>query len=603
MRRQIQIGLLLLICSFAIGGSFIYLSISNATHTVKEISFLQKLELLQDKLETRIEIVQSNLKDITPSEKSISAYNLNQMVKAAEECSLCLESHHTKENMHHIRDDVDQYLLLIRQTQALSNRPDAFGRKKREAITYGTDLVHGISRLSQSTPEALSEHIDAINQQMAQARDLIFTILILGPLIIIVGTVLFLRRFTGSIDTLVKSTQTFDPINLNYQIDAPLKNEFKTLAGSFNEMVQSLKEHRQDLSSLQMLYRTLFESAGDAICIIDTAEDNFAIIISVNQAASEIYGYPINELQGMSCLELSPDDKRDELLNKMELIMTGKWLRFETERRHRDGSTFIAEMSAGPLILEDHFYILSFARDITERVQAEKELLRANQMAVAGQMAVGLAHEIKNPLAGIKASVEVLVDELDLDPADKNLLGRVINEVNRVEKLLRSLLSYARPPQPHFDHADLNKLLDTVIHNVEISASKAHGKNIEFIKDFKENEIKLEMDAAQIQQVFLNILLNALDAIASQGQVTISSRLESENAVVTIKDNGKGMSNETLQSIFIPFFSTKKKGTGLGLSLSRRLIEQHGGTIDASSAQDQGSEFVIKLPHSKQDRG
>lgn len=599
MKRQIQLGLIFMLCCFAFGGTFISKSMSDATNSIEELSLLQKVELLRQNLEIHIQSVQADLRSLPAWQQPAAIEtekHIKDMVKAAEECGLCHQSEHTKSHMDQIRRNVAEYIALIERTRALQGRPGEFKSSKALAFAYGEKLLERIENLSITSPETIAARIDRINGEMIEARNLTFFLIILGPLVIIAASAFFLHRFTASIDTLVAATRKIRPDNLSYRITDPLKNEFKTLADAFNLMIQSLRENRRDLDSLQKLYKTLFESAGEAICIVEPVSENCTRIVSVNKAASEIYGYSIQDLRKMSCSDLSPEAHRTEFNDKLKSIIDGNWIRFQAPRLRKNGSPFTAEISAGPLVLDDKRYVLSFARDITERIQAEQELLRANQMAVAGQMAVGLAHEIKNPLAGIKASVEVLVDDLDLDEADKNLLGRVINEVQRMEKLLKNLLNYARPPQPNFDIADLNRLLEMTINNVEVSAARTHGKQIDLVKDFDTQTMRIEMDSSHLQQVFLNILLNAVDAIKEKGNITVSSRLDSQQAIVTISDTGKGMTSETLNSIFNPFYTTKKKGTGLGLSLSKRLVEQHGGTIEAVSQPDRGSTFTIKVP-------
>lgn len=593
MKRRILLGLAFIIFCFALGGTFIFKSISDVTKNIEEISMLQKVELLRETLETSIQVVQADLQ----KRSYVNPGKIESIKKAADECELCHESKLTKKRLDYIRHKVDDYSQLVKQAQALSHDPQLFEAKNNQAHTYGDELLHNVSGLSLAPADIVAERIDTINQEMTQARYIIIASIVLGPLFIIISAVYFLRKFTTSIDTLVTATQKISPENLDYRITVPLKDEFKSLADAFNQMIQSLKEKKQDLTSLQKLYQTVFESAGEAICIVDTAEDNFARIVSVNKAASDIYEYSIEELTGKNCLDLSPEEEKEKFLENMQTIIAGNWLRFQATRCHKDGSTFLADISAGPLILDDHHYILSFARDITKKVQAEQELLRANQMAIAGQMAVGIAHEIKNPLAGIKASIEVLADDLELETADQDLLGRVINEIRRMERLLKDLLSYARPPKPQLDQANINQLLEQTIKNVEISAAKTAGKQISFKRDFITKPLLLEIDSSQLQQVFLNILLNAIDAISAIGKITIKTEQDQNQTTVTIIDDGKGMDSSTSEKVFTPFFTTKSKGSGLGLSICRRLIEQHGGSINVSSQLMLGTIFTIILPH------
>ncbi|MEJ2200998.1 MAG: ATP-binding protein, partial [Desulfuromonadaceae bacterium] len=273
------------------------------------------------------------------------------------------------------------------------------------------------------------------------------------------------------------------------------------------------------------------------------------------------------------------------------------------DRKRKDGTLFPAELSMGLLEIENRHYVLSYSRDITERRQSEQELLRANQMAGVGQMAVGLAHEIKNPLAGIKVSLEVLADELTLAPEDKELFARVINEINRMERLLRNMLNYARPPQPQFDLVDINQLLDYTLKNVELTTGRSASKTIAFERGFSSALCQVEADSSQLQQVFLNIFLNAIEAISQEGTIRVTTAMEADKRIrIDIADTGKGMTEATIEEIFNPFFTTRNKGTGLGLAISKRLIEQHEGTIDVTSQPDQGTTFSLRLPQTQKNR-
>ena len=326
-------------------------------------------------------------------------------------------------------------------------------------------------------------------------------------------------------------------------------------------------------------------------------EDNLGVIVSANQAASNLYGYPAEELLGMHAADLVPEKQRALFSERIRSVLTGEWAHRRAKRLKKDGSEITIDISMGLLQLGEQKYMLSFCRDITKELQAEEELQRANQMALVGQMAAGLAHEIKNPLAGVKVSLDVLADELELPPDDKELFARIISEINRMERLLKSLLNYARPPQPQFDLVDINKLLDNSLKNVEPTAASRSDAKIRFDRQLAPELPRVEADSSQMQQVFLNILFNAVDAIETEGSITVKTDLEEDQWVrIEISDTGRGMSEEALEKIFNPFFTTKTKGTGLGLSICRRLVEQHGGRIDVGSEAGEGTSFTIRIP-------
>jgi two-component system sensor histidine kinase AtoS len=287
-------------------------------------------------------------------------------------------------------------------------------------------------------------------------------------------------------------------------------------------------------------------------------------------------------------------------------VLAGGWTHQRTRRQRKDGQLIDVDLSMGLLQMDGQKFMLTFCRDITEQLHAEEEMQRANQMALCGQMAAGLAHEIKNPLAGVKVSLDVLADDLDLQPEDKELFARITNEINRMEKLLKNMLNYARPPQPQFDLVDMNQLLDNSLKNTAVTVTGRSDLVIDFREDFMADLPRVEADSAQIQQIFLNILLNAVDAIEAVdagGTITTRTSMTGEDCIrIEISDTGKGMPDTALKKIFNPFFTTKTKGTGLGLSICKRLVEQHNGNLEVESHIDKGTAFIITLPLTQKHR-
>jgi signal transduction histidine kinase len=229
------------------------------------------------------------------------------------------------------------------------------------------------------------------------------------------------------------------------------------------------------------------------------------------------------------------------------------------------------------------------------------ETQRAEQMKMVGVMAAGLAHEIKNPLAGIKVSMEVLSEGSSLCEEDRSVILGVIEEIRRIETLMKSLLNFAKPPKPRFMTAYVNNILDTTINfSLKYQSSAAGGVNgLHIRKEFDADLPPTVADPMQLQQVFLNLLLNASAAMSDGGGVVTVSTFhdKTEDCIaVTISDTGKGISEEVMDKIFHPFFTTKSKGTGLGLAISKQLVEQHGGAISVSNNPGGGATFKICLP-------
>ena len=241
-------------------------------------------------------------------------------------------------------------------------------------------------------------------------------------------------------------------------------------------------------------------------------------------------------------------------------------------------------------------------RESREEIQRlhRTQMSRAEHLATLGELAAGLAHEIRNPLAGIGGVIEIIGRDLPATSPSRGVLEEVQQEVVHIQKILSDLLDYARPKQPQFRPADLNA---TVEHAVALARQQALSRPIEIVLVKAEGLALVEHDTAQVQQVLLNLLLNAVQAIPSAGQIRVELEAQDPFAVVTVTDTGRGIAPEHLGNIFRPFFTTKGQGTGLGLSLARRIVEEHRGRIEVTSTLGKGSQFSVWLPFRKPSSG
>ncbi len=224
------------------------------------------------------------------------------------------------------------------------------------------------------------------------------------------------------------------------------------------------------------------------------------------------------------------------------------------------------------------------------------QMSRAEHLATLGELAAGLAHEIRNPLAGIAGVIDVI--GRDLPPANPNreVLQEVKQEILHIQKILADLLVYARPRPVEYHAADLN---ETAEHAVNLARQQVLSQPIQVEFHKAEGLPPVEHDPTLMQQVFLNLLLNGIQAIEASGEVRLDVESRNGCAVVEVADTGRGIPPESLPNIFRPFFTTKGGGTGLGLSLARRIVEDHGGAIEVSSAPGRGSQFTVRLPFRK----
>jgi len=223
----------------------------------------------------------------------------------------------------------------------------------------------------------------------------------------------------------------------------------------------------------------------------------------------------------------------------------------------------------------------------------QREMARAEHLATLGELATGLAHEIRNPLAGIAGVVDVMSKDLPANSPSRAVTGDVQKEIRHIQDILNDLLFYARPRPPAFHPSDLNATIEQA---VMLARQQVRNKPVELLFTPNPTLPLVDHDPALIQQVVLNLLLNGIQAISGAGKVEVSTALEQDHVVVEVADTGRGIPADALPRIFKPFFTTRSEGTGLGLSLANGIVQSHGGKIEVSSALGKGSQFQVWLP-------
>ncbi|MBZ5688710.1 MAG: HAMP domain-containing protein [Acidobacteriia bacterium] len=231
-------------------------------------------------------------------------------------------------------------------------------------------------------------------------------------------------------------------------------------------------------------------------------------------------------------------------------------------------------------------------REEIERLH-RTQMSRAEHFATLGEVATGLAHEIRNPLAGIAGVIEIIGRDLPSSSPARAVVKDVRQEIARINHIVTDLLQTARPHPPKVRKSDLNT---TVEHAVMLGRQQAMAKGIEIALHKEPSLPEVEHDSDQIHQVLLNLLLNAQQAIDAKGKIEVNVERKGSTAVIEVKDNGRGILAENLPNIFRPFYTTKGDGTGLGLSLARRIVEDHHGRIDVTSTVSKGTTFAVVLP-------
>jgi signal transduction histidine kinase len=228
-----------------------------------------------------------------------------------------------------------------------------------------------------------------------------------------------------------------------------------------------------------------------------------------------------------------------------------------------------------------------------EQRERFRRMSRADKLATVGELAAGAAHEIRNPLTSIRSSLQYL-DGKGTDEATRKLLRTALDETTRINDIVSALLAFSRPSELVREKHDL---LATLADSLELVSFQARTQNVILKRVFPDAPILIEGDRAQLKQLFLNIFLNAVQAMHAGGELTVEAiRREGQKAVVSVQDTGEGIPEENLDRIFDPFFTTKKSGTGLGLSICYNIVRSHGGEIEVKSRPGRGTTILISLP-------
>ncbi len=732
MKKKIFITLSLVCLIFVAGGVYIITTIKSSTSKLDQLIVLHQVEILRQHLLIQISKVQSDLYlmgslyEKNPQE--IQA-NIDSMKKVSANCFRCHHTARVVKRLNHMNANIASYDSSIRKILKMRDDRTMLVAESDKAFQTTQNLESQVHEMVHIANNRLADKTEASLKDISRSKSTLYALVVLTPFVAAGFCFVIIRDFTKPIKALLTATRKLQSGDLDYRIDG-LKDEFAEVATSFNEMSKSMKQTMRNTQESERRYRTLFESAGDAIFIIDTEGDELGKIIDANPAAAAMHGYPLEELLTLNLIkDLDAPDAIQAAPERARQILNGEWIKAEIDHVKKDGTIFPIEISAGLLEYMGHKYILAIDRDISERKKMENLLIRskieweetfntitdmitihdrdfniirankaaeknlklpqanrlaakcyryfhgtdqppencascdcfssgkpvsyemyephlnmfleiramprfdgnyqvfglirvirditedkpledamqrAEQLKMVGEWAAGLAHEIKNPLAGIKGSVQVLLDEPGISADDKILIGKAVDEIKRIELLIKSLLNFAKPPQLQLLPTDLNDLLDkTITFSLKHPLLSAKSPTpIKVLRDFDTRLPQTMADPMQLQQVFLNLMFNAIEAMPNGGALAVRTTYDdTQNLInVAIADSGKGVEQTLLDQIFQPFFTTKRKGSGLGLAITRRLVEQHGGEIFVESNTGRGTVFNVSLKVQKEEK-
>lgn len=352
-----------------------------------------------------------------------------------------------------------------------------------------------------------------------------------------------------------------------------------TLAERWRISEAKYQRKQIDYEELAKLNQTILAHMGSGLLMVNRGGH----VRSINRAAAEILGYNLEDVY---------DVKISDLMPEILLFKDGEYnivSRAEGCFQRADGSDLILGYASTPVFDRkgnDVGLLVTF-QDLTVLKKTEIDLQRADRLAAVGRLASGMAHEIRNPLASISGSIQLLLEDEKVNPEDRHLMGIVVREAERLSDLLTDFLLFARPKLPEPEEVDVSLVLDELS---ELLSSDARFDNVRIIRNYRKG-ILFNLDRAQIRQALWDLAVNGVEAMGGGGVLCLGA--SSENSCLYVEDSGPGISNDVRGQIFDPFFSTKEKGTGLGLATVYSIVESHGGTLEVVEGKDGGARFNL----------
>lgn len=491
----------------------------------------------------------------------------------------------------------------------------------------------------------LALSLDSVILEMRKQGKVILLLTIAGIFFIFFSITLLIKFILGRhIVRLVEGIKALASGNLNYRVPVKTQDELGMLALSFNKMTEDLQkvivsrdelvneinERRRTEEALRYSeerFRQIADSSGDWIW--ETNPDGSYVYS--NSVVKNILGYEPQDIIGKHYYDFFVPERREEIKSKTTRLFGDKksFYRIINENLHKDGHKVILETTGVP-ILDTKGSLFGYRgvdRDITERKRAEEnlkdayfklkttqdQLIQAEKLNAVGQLASGVAHEVKNPLAIIVQSVNYLEKKVLL-PDQKEVLKMIKDNIMRADNIIRTLVDFSRVTELSIVPEDISLILDS---SLTLIQHRTKHENIQIVKELEKDLPRVLVDKNKMEQVFVNVFLNALQAMPNGGRLLIRAFLTEANefkaatgrrngdffrpkekaVIVEVEDTGIGIPEEHFKRVFDPFFTTKgpRGGAGLGLAVTRNIVTMHKGLIDIESMLNKGTKIAITL--------
>lgn len=346
----------------------------------------------------------------------------------------------------------------------------------------------------------------------------------------------------------------------------------------------------KELNAKEEKYRSLFERSVDAIYMINKEH----LFLDVNESMKDLLGYTKNELLQLSIKDIFHDEDDYTYFNEM-LTKEGQLKDLEISLIKKDQSRIICLINS--IALNNNagntYGYQGIIHDLTMRKRAEEELLMAEKLTMTGQIARSMAHEVRNPLTNLNLALEQLRDEVEESASEDTTLyfDIIRRNADRIEQLITEMLKSSKPKELNLERRDLNEVLEETL---QMTTDRIKLRGIKLIKNFQKDLPFVSVDKEQLKTAFLNIIINAVEAMKEeQGVLTVETSAGKDTVTVAIIDNGKGIPREEIKKLFDPFYTGKKGGMGLGLTSTQNIINGHHARINVESEVGNGTTFRI----------
>ncbi len=406
-----------------------------------------------------------------------------------------------------------------------------------------------------------------------------------------------------------KQKQIFSLLNNRFSNLLEANDPGESFSFEKSEAASGISGQNLLINKVYNFYKSIIQNMNSGLIAADLEGD----ITFVNQTAGNMLGFNREELLQKKIDDLFSNDDESQKCLRL-LLLPGKRIDDkEVKFKKKDSTNILVGLNVSSIHDENNNFdgIVMLFRDLTEIRELKLQVERMERLALLGELSAGIAHEIRNPLAGIKASAQILQDGVDNDKLQNQIIDRIVREVDKANRLLKEFFKFAKPTRPNLKFHDIELIIEGVH---LLLKSNFQNKNIEFVTEYETGLPKIFVDDTQIEQVIINLFLNGIDAMLEGGKLKIKvfkkelSVLENDPGslghpngkldfvILQIIDSGRGIEKKNLEKIFNPFYTTKADGLGLGLSICSRLTQENGGKIDVHTEMGNGTTFSLALP-------